>query len=105
VSPFAHARLGEYRPIPVTLHHSAYYLRFRVQDRPGIIAQLASALALENISIDAVLQLPSGDGHDLPFVIILEPTTEQSVRAAVARMSELNFLIEPPLVLPMEQAL
>ncbi len=105
VSPFAHARLGEYCPIPVTLHHSAYYLRFRVQDRPGIIAQLASALALENISIDAVLQLPSGDGHDLPFVIILEPTTEQSVRAAVARMSELNFLIEPPLVLPMEQAL
>jgi homoserine dehydrogenase len=105
VSPFAHARLGEYCPIPVTLHHSAYYLRFRVQDRPGIIAQLASALALENISIDAVLQLPSGDGHDLPFVIILEPTTEQSVRAAVARMSELNFLIEPPLVMPMEQAL
>jgi homoserine dehydrogenase len=105
VSPFAHARLGEYCPIPVTLHRSAYYLRFRVQDRPGIIAQLASALALENISIDAVLQLPSGDGHDLPFVIILEPTTEQSVRAAVARMSELNFLIEPPLVLPMEQAL
>ncbi len=105
VSPFAHARLGEYLPIPVTLHESAYYVRFRVQDRPGIIAQLASALALENISIDAVLQLPSGDGHDLPFVIILEPTTEQSVRAAVARMSELNFLIEPPLVMPMERAL
>jgi hypothetical protein len=38
-------------------------------------------------------------------VIILESTTEQSVRAAVARMSELNFLIEPPLVMPMERAL
>jgi len=105
VSPFAHARLGQYRPIPVTLHESAYYLRFRVQDRPGIIAQLAAALAAENISIDAVLQLANANWRDLPFVITVEPTTEQSIRAAIARMAELNFLIEPPLAMPMEQSL
>jgi homoserine dehydrogenase len=105
VSPFAHARLGEYRPIPVTLHRSAYYLRFRVQDRPGIIAQLAAALAAENISIDAVLQLPNANWRDLPFVITVEPATEASIRAAIARMSELNFFIEPPLAMPMEEPL
>lgn len=105
VSPFAHARLGEYRPIPVTLHQSAYYLRFRVQDRPGIIAQLAMALSAEHISIDAILQLPNANWRDLPFVITVEPTTEQSIRAAVARMAELNFLIEPPLAMPMELSL
>src|ERR1700722_6509174 len=105
VSPFAHARLDEYRPIPITLNASAYYLRFRVQDRPGIIAQLASALAAENISIDAVLQLPNANWRDLPFVITVEPTTEESVRAAIARMAELNFFIEPPLAMPMEQRL
>jgi homoserine dehydrogenase len=105
VSPFAHARLGEYKPIPVTLHESAYYLRFRVEDRPGIIAQLAAALAAENVSIDAVLQLPHSNWRDLPFVITVQPTTEASIRAAVARMAELNFLVEPPLALPMERAL
>jgi homoserine dehydrogenase len=105
VSPFAHARLGEYQPIPVTLHESAYFLRFRVQDRPGIIAQLAAALAAENISIDAVLQLPKADWRNLPFVITVEPATEQSIRAAVARMAELHFLTEPPLAMPMEKAL
>ena len=105
VSPFAHARLGEYQPIPVTLHESAYYLRFRVQDRPGIIAQLATALAAENISIDAVLQLPNANWRDLPFVITVEPATEASVRAAMARMAEMNFFIEPPLAMPMEQSL
>ena len=89
----------------MTLHQSAYYLRFRVEDRPGIIANLAAALAAENISIDAVLQLPEANWRDLPFVITVEPTTEQSIRAAVARMSELNFLIEPPLALPMEKSL
>ena len=105
VSPFAHARLGEYKPIPVTLHRSAYYLRFRVEDRPGIIAQLATALAAENISIDAVLQLPNANWRDLPFVITVEPATEEAVRAAIARMAELNFFIEPPLAMPMELAL
>ncbi len=56
VSPFAHASLAEYKPIPIALSKSAYYLRFRVEDRPGIIAKLAAALAAEGISIDAVLQ-------------------------------------------------
>jgi len=105
VSPFAHARLGEYRPIPITLHRSAYYLRFRVRDQPGIIAALASALAAEKISIEAVLQLPEANPNDLPFVITVQPASEQSIRAALARMDKLNFLIEPPLAMPIEGSL
>ncbi len=92
-------------PISVTLHRSAYYLRFRVEDRPGIIAALASALAAEEISIDSVLQLPQANWRDLPFVITVEPTTEEKIRAALARMSELNFLVEPALAMPMEESL
>ena len=105
VSPFAHARLGEYKPIPVTLHESAYFLRFRVEDRPGIIAQLASALAAENISIDAVLQLPAANWRDLPFVVTVQPAAEASIRAAIGRMTGMKFFIEPPLTMPMEQSL
>ncbi len=87
VSPFAHERLGEYKPIPVTLQHSAYYLRFRVEDRPGIIAKLAGVLADKGISLDAVLQIPAENWRDLPFVITVEPTSEQAVREALAEMS------------------
>jgi homoserine dehydrogenase len=89
----------------VTVHESAYYLRFRVEDKPGIIAQLATALAAENISIDAILQLPNANWRDLPFVITVEPATEAAVRAAMARMAKMNFLIEPPLAMPIEKAL
>jgi homoserine dehydrogenase len=105
VSPFAHARLGEYCPIPIALNRSAYYLRFRVKDRPGIIAELAAALAAEKISIEAVLQLPDEDAANLPFVITVEPASESAIRAALARMEQLNFLIEPPLAMPMEVSL
>jgi len=105
VSPFAHANLGEYTPVPIDKLESAYYLRFRVEDRPGIIAQLATALAAENISIDAVLQLPNANWRNLPFVITVEPASEAAIRAALARMAEMHFLIEPPLAMPIEKAL
>lgn len=105
VSPFAHDRLGEYKPIPVTLQHSAYYLRFRVVDRPGIIAALAGVLADKQISLEAVLQLPTDNKSDLPFVITVEPASEQSIREALADMSAHDFLVEPPLAMPMEKSL
>ncbi|MGA2268356.1 MAG: homoserine dehydrogenase [Bryobacteraceae bacterium] len=105
VSPFAHERLGEYQPVSVTLQKRAYYLRFRVDDRPGIIAKLAGILASKRISLEAVLQEPCDTKHDLPFVITVEPTSEQSVRDAVEEMSRLDFLREAPLALPMETAL
>jgi len=105
VSPFAHERLGAYKPVPVTVQKRAYYLRFRVDDRPGIIAHLAGILASKHISLEAVLQEPCETKHDLPFVITVEPTTEQSVRDAVEEMSHLDFLREAPLALPMETAL
>jgi homoserine dehydrogenase len=105
VSPFAHERLGEYKPLSVTREKCAYYLRFRVDDRPGIIAALAGILAEQHISLEAVLQLPSDTKRDLPFVITVEPTYEDAVRQAVERMSHLEFLREPPLALPMEPPL
>ncbi len=105
VSPFAHERLGQYKPIPVTRQKRAYYLRFRVTDRPGIIAMLAGILAQKHISLDAVLQLPCENKHDLPFVITVEPSPEEAIREAIEQMSGLDFLLEPPLALPMEVGL
>ena len=105
VSPFAHERLGEHEPVAVTSQTKAFYLRFRVKDRPGIIAALGGILADKGISLDAVLQVPCDDKNDLPFVITIEPSSEQAVREAVKEMSELDFMVEAPLALPMESSL
>ena len=105
VSPFAHERLGENKPVSVTLQKRAYYMRFRVDDRPGIIAKLAGILASKHISMDAVLQEPCETKHDLPFVITVEETSEQAIRESLEEMSELDFMREAPLALPLEPAL
>ncbi len=103
VSPFAHERLGEYKPIPVSTQKLPYYLRFRVEDKAGIIATLATVLAKHDIGIDAVLQLPREDWRDLPFVVTTEPAREQAIRSAILEISDADFLVESPLAMPMEK--
>lgn len=105
ISPFAFTDPRPAEPHDIGAQQRPWYLRFRVQDRPGIIAALSAILADSEISIDAVLQLPDEDWRNLPFVITVEKTEEARLRKAVARMSELDFMIEPPLALPIEAGL
>jgi homoserine dehydrogenase len=104
-SPFAFTDLEERQPTPLDEEIRGYYLRFRVRDRPGIIAELARLLAAADISIDAVLQEPSFDRQDLPFVITTEPAPRRAITQAIESMSGLEFLVEPPLALPLEPGL
>ncbi len=103
VSPFAHERLGECKPHPITGEEQPHYLRFRVEDKPGIIAMLASVLAKHSVGIDAVLQLPREDWRDLPFVITTQPAPEQAIRDALLEIRDADFLVDAPLPLPIER--
>lgn len=105
VPPFAYTELPDAKPLPIGDQKRPWYLRFRITDRPGIIRDLSSILAEHSISIDAVLQLPDLDKHNLPFVITLETSPEAAVRSAVEKMSALDFMVEPPLAMPIERGL
>ena len=105
VSPFAHSRLKQHAPIAIDNQVRAHYLRFRVRDRPGIIASLGAILAEAGISLDAVLQEPSDNKEELPFVITVEPTIERAVAEAVNQMRGLDFLVDDPLAMPLEAGL
>lgn len=103
VSPFSFLNLEPAKLAPSGGFTSGYYLRFRVKDSTGIIATLGKILADNGISIDAVLQLPSDDKTNLPFVITVEPAQEAAVRRALEAMKSLDFLVETPLALPLEK--
>ena len=78
-----------------------YYLRFVVQDRPGILSSIAAALAKQGINLDAVLQEPGYPKDALPFVITVEACEEPALRAALQDIARSDFHAEPPLALPM----
>ena len=103
--PFAFTKLKGGRLVPTGQQECPWFLRFRVMDRPGIIASLATILAKHEISVDAILQLPNENKGNLPFVITVEPTRGTAVHAAVGEMRGLPFLVEAPIALPMETSL
>ncbi len=105
VPPFGFQRLGVHEPADPGTEVQQFYLRFRVQDQPGILAALAATLAEQGVSIDAVLQEPHADKDTLPFVMTLEPAPRSAVDRALAAMSSLEFLLEEPFLLPMERTL
>ena len=76
----------------------ACYLRFDVDDTPGVLAQVASALADRSVSVAQVVQHPAQDG--MHIVILTHSAPEGDVRAAVAAAGALPFNRSAPVVLP-----
>jgi homoserine dehydrogenase len=78
----------------------AYYLRFVVNDRPGILAAIATAMAKHDVNVDALLQEPGYPKDRLPFVITVEPCPEASLLDALHELRQADWHVEPPLALP-----
>ena len=76
-----------------------HYLRFIVKDSPGIVAAIAGALAHVGINIDSILQHRGHTGDRLPFVVTTEPCLSSTLEKAVAEMSKMEFMVEPPQVM------
>jgi homoserine dehydrogenase len=75
----------------------SHYIRFIVKDRPGIVSQIAGALAEQGINIDAILQRPGHPEEQLPFVVTVEPCKASALKRALNKIAKLDFLVEPPL--------
>jgi homoserine dehydrogenase len=76
-----------------------HYLRFVVNDKPGIVAGIAGELAKVGANIDSVLQHPGHPKHRLPFVITTEPCLTSTMEQAVTAIAKLDCMLERPLCL------
>jgi len=69
---------------------TSYYLRMRVLDRPGVLADIARILADRDISIEAMIQKESPDAPDQADIILLtHRSVERQVDDAIARIEAL----------------
>lgn len=80
--------------LPIAEVQTSYYLRLRVQDEPGVLADITRVLADEQISIDAVIQKEPGEGEDEADLILLTHLTrEKLIDAAIARLEKLSVVV------------
>ena len=77
-----------------------HYVRFTVNDRAGILAQVCAAYARYGINIEGVLQLPKFRKDRLPFVTTLEECSESVLDRALADVAQSDYHVQPPLALP-----
>ena len=76
--------------LPIGEVETAYYLRMRVHDKPGVLADVTRILADLGISIDAMVQKEPHEGEDQVDIIMLtHQTVEKHVAAAMAGIEAL----------------
>jgi homoserine dehydrogenase len=77
-------RLSDVRVLPMGEVVTSYYLRMRVLDRPGVLADITRILADGMISIDAMIQREPGEGEEQVDIIMLtHEAREKQVNEAI----------------------
>ena len=76
--------------LPISEVVTSYYLRMRVEDQPGVLADITRILADHQISIDAMIQREPEEGEEQADIIMLtHQTREKNIDDAIARIEKL----------------
>ncbi len=76
--------------LPMSAIETGYYLRLRVEDKPGVLADVTRILADQGISIDAMLQREPEEGEGETDIIILTHVCQESAAdSAIAKIEAL----------------
>lgn len=88
--------LTELHARPMAEVQTPSYLRFTVQDEPGVLGRIATILGDHGISIDALSQQGrSVDEGPVPVIVMTHEAREQSVAEALEVIGALPFVREP----------
>jgi homoserine dehydrogenase len=78
-----------------------HYLRFVVDDKPGIVSAISGALSKVGANIDSLLQRRGYPKHRLPFVVTTEPSLTSTIEQALTSIARMDCMLERPLCLQM----
>lgn len=73
---------------------SKFYIRFNVEDKPGVIARIAGELGRNNISIESMVQTARSAQESVPIVIMTHEAREADVRNALAAIDSFDIVSE-----------
>jgi homoserine dehydrogenase len=82
--------LSDVPVLPIDEVRTSYYLRLRVFDKPGVLADVTRILADLGISIDAMIQKEPAEGEEQADVILLtHETVEKHINQAITKIEAL----------------
>jgi len=85
--------LSDIPVLPMEAVETAYYLRLRAKDQPGVMAEITRILGDAGISIEAILQKEPQENETTVAVILLTRTVrEQQMNAAIRMIEKLDTI-------------
>lgn len=82
---------------------SCYYLRYMVQDKPGVLAKISKILASFDISISLVNQKKHSRGKLVPLVMVTHQAKEKDIRRAVLEIDKQPIVGSPSQFIRIEE--
>ena len=97
----AHGLYGQALPPDEAV--SRYYLRLAVEDRPGVLGQVAAALGRAGIGISSALQPEQHDANDLAqLILMLDRARHAQVKTALSEIEAMTCVSPPAALLRVE---
>jgi len=88
----------ELETLPVGQLRSPFYVHLEVDDRPGVLADVAQRLAAHDVSIARLVQVPTPEGAILHIVV--HEAAESAVDGALSEIAQLGIVHAPPFLVP-----
>jgi len=88
---FQNDALSDLPILPIAECESAYYLRIHAQDRPGVLAKVATILSERGINIESIMQKEAEEQDGLvPMILVTHRVVERKIDDAIAALEALE---------------
>ncbi|QDH13407.1 homoserine dehydrogenase [Formicincola oecophyllae] len=94
--------LGEGKAAGAENVTSRFYMRCEVDDRPGVMADVASILRDHGVSVHQVIQHEAALPNHVHMALVTHPANAEAVAQAAQRMAMLPCIHETPMVMKVE---
>ncbi|EPY28562.1 homoserine dehydrogenase [Strigomonas culicis] len=78
--------------LPIEMVSTSYYLRMRVKDRPGVLAEISKILSDLNISIGSMIQQCSNNENEADIIFITHASIEKNINISIKKIESLEFI-------------
>ncbi len=87
---------------PMDEIRSGYYLRFMVEDRPGVLSEISGVLGRHHISIASVIQQGRKEAGAVPLVMMTHQAREKDIQAALKKIDRSDAVYKPTVLIRVE---
>ncbi len=94
--------LTNLKAVSVDQRQGSFYVRLKVIDQAGVVADIGAAFRDNKVSMDSVLQRDHDEDGNVYVVIVTHDVNEADLRKALGALKSNDALVEPPQVIRIE---